>query len=48
MNVTQKRNLLKSQLNENLALLEKAFNALAYSNDKCLIIGEKSDYDMEE
>ncbi|PQP34800.1 hypothetical protein C6A37_05870 [Desulfobacteraceae bacterium SEEP-SAG9] len=48
MNVTEKRNLLKSQLNENLALLEKAFNALAYSNDKCRIIGEKSDYDMEE
>ncbi len=48
MNITQKRNLLKSQLNENLALLEKAFNALTYSNDKCRVIGEKSNYDMEE
>lgn len=48
MNVSQKRNLLKLQLNENLALLEKAFTALAYSNDKCRAIGEKSNYDMEE
>jgi uncharacterized protein with HEPN domain len=48
MNLSQKRNLLKSQLNENLALLEKALNALTYSNDKCRGIGEKLNYDMEE
>ena len=48
MNISKKKSLLKSQLNENLALLEKALNALTYSNDKCRAIGEKTDYDMEE
>ena len=48
MNVTRKRDLLTAQLNENLADLDKAMEALTYSERKCLAIGNKPVYDLEE
>jgi uncharacterized protein with HEPN domain len=48
LNIIHKRKFLKTNLKETLVLLENSFKALSYSYDKCLAIGEKSNYDLEE
>ena len=48
MNISQKRALLKIQLEENLADLKKSLIALLFSYEKCQVIGKKTSYDMEE
>jgi len=48
MNLSAKRKLLLSQLDKNLALLDKSIAALEYSYQKCNIIGEKEEYTLEE
>ena len=48
VNIRQKRKLLAQQLKESLADLEKAAQAMAYSESKCLAIGPKDAYDLEE
>jgi len=48
MNLSAKRKLLLSQLDKNLALLDKSIVALEYSYQKCNIIGEKEEYTLEE
>lgn len=48
MNISKKRYLLLTQLNENLVLLEKSLMALSHSYDKCNAIGDKEEYDLEE
>ena len=48
MNIRQKRKLLAQQLKESLVDLEKAARAIVYSESKCLVIGQKDAYDLEE
>jgi len=48
MNLSEKRDLLSVQLKESLTDLDKALEALEYSHRKCVIIGEKPEYDLEE
>ena len=48
MNISQKRELLLTQLDENFTLLDKSAKALYHSYDKCKMIGEKTEYDLEE
>ena len=48
MNISNKRKLLFAQLNEHLAFLNKSVTALEYSYDKCSVIGEKKEYNLEE
>jgi uncharacterized protein YutE (UPF0331/DUF86 family) len=48
MSISEKRKLMAAQLRENLADLDKASEAMAYSHHKCQTIGEKADYDLEE
>ena len=48
MTISRKRRLLIAQLDEHFAALEKASSSLIYSYDKCRVIGEKDEYDLEE
>ena len=48
MNIRKKRALLSAQLKENMSLLEKSIEALLYSYEKCRLIIQKSEYDLEE
>ena len=48
MNVLKKRKLLAAQLKESLADLDKALDALQYSRLKCIAIGKKRKFDLDE
>ena len=48
MSLEKRRELLSAQLIESLADLEKAAQAMAYSERKALAIGSKETYDLEE
>ena len=48
MNIREKRALLSAQLKENMSLLEKSIEALLYSYEKCRLIIQKSEYDLEK
>jgi hypothetical protein len=48
MTISKKRKLLITHLDEHLALLHKSLIALDYSFDKCTVIGEKEEYDLEQ
>ena len=48
MNVAEKRRRLIAQLEEHLANLDKSISGLVYSFDKCVAIGGKAEYDLEE
>jgi uncharacterized protein with HEPN domain len=48
MTISKKRELLIDQLEEHLAFLDKSVIALDFSYDKCSIIGEKEEYDLEQ
>lgn len=48
INISKKRELLKSELIENLTILETALETLRYSYEKCQGIGIKEGYTYEE
>lgn len=48
MNVSKKRKLLVAQLNESLTDLDRALDALEYSHRKCIALGKKPEYDLDE
>ena len=48
MNISEKRKLLSTQLEEHLNSLDKAMETLFYSHAKCIRIGAKDYYDLEE
>ncbi|MBC8394696.1 MAG: hypothetical protein H8E17_19275 [Deltaproteobacteria bacterium] len=48
MNVSKKRKLLVAQLNESLSDLDRALDSLEYSHRKCIALGKKSEYDLDE
>jgi len=48
LSISKKRQLLMSQMEENLALLDKSVVALRYSYKKCSAIKEKQKYDLEQ
>lgn len=48
MNIDSKRKHLLAQIEENLADLVNAMEALEYSERKCRVLAGKADYDLEE
>jgi uncharacterized protein with HEPN domain len=48
MSISKKRKLLISQMEEYLALLDKAVIALLYSYKKCNVLKKESEYDLEQ
>ena len=48
MRPTDRRKHLLAQLETSLANLDKAARAMAYSKGKCVTIGAKTEYDLEE
>lgn len=48
MNMPERRILLINQLRDNLDLLKNSVNSLDYSYSKCLKIGLKSEYNIDE
>jgi hypothetical protein len=48
MTISEKRKLLSGQLNENLKSLFRSLETLDYSYKKCVRIGQKEHYDLDE
>ena len=48
MTASKKRKLLVAQFDEHLAFIDKSLIALDFSYDKCSIIGEREELDLEQ
>jgi uncharacterized protein with HEPN domain len=48
MNISEKRKLVLTQIEEHLASLDKSLVALAYSYEKCSAFEKKNEYNLDE